>query len=535
MAIMSLSPEAVAALSQIDLKEQVESPRRARLARLEAYGAGTQYDRCRYNWDGMMEYGDVSIPPGFYIPHKHRRPSWRVSMTQTCVGKLTELAIAEDRFPEICVPGDEEAESYVRALAETSRAIQRLIVARGCGGVAGAVMLSYAFVEGVPCIEIHKTFELLVLKWGDMRLGKTPKSVLRIRQIQKQVGKVTKDFWALRWWSEVEEAVAEVPCEGYDPKTWMLTTSWTTVQHQLGVCPCVWIQNMEDDDPDGKPDLTDESRENSENLDRLLSASNKGTIANVDPTLVVKMDPAVNPGTLRKGSDNALFSPQGAEYLELSGTAVEAAATQARGIAKSILDQAGVVLPDQERLTANASSGEALKLLYKPMTSRCDRLRGQYGAQGLQPLLTAMLRAAKRLGPKAVVLPPDLSTERDERGQVVSVTEKEVTPGKSERVVINWPPYFLPTMADAAALVGVALKAKNNLISTKTAIRAVQALGVFPIADPEQEYIDILLGRELEMANGEGDPDGEDADSGAEDDSGGAKASGGDSGGGGDA
>jgi len=493
-----LSQESKALLSALDLKEVCESERYKRLAKLEAYGTGRQYAGCKYNWDGDVEYSDAVIAPGYYVRHKQRRPSYRVGMTQTCVAKLTDFAIAEDRLPEISVPGDQEAETFVRSMATEAYAVQSLIESRGYGGVAGAVMLSFAFVDGTPCIEVHKSIELTVLKWGDLRLGKDPNCVLKVRKFTRKVGKDQKEFWYLRYWSATEEAIAEVPCEGYNAQTWMLTTQWVVVEHGCGDCPCVWIQNGKDEDPDGCPDLSDDSRENSENLDRLLSATLKGTIANVDPTLVIHMDPATNPGTVRKGSDNAIFSQQGAQYLELSGTAVEAGLTKAKAIAKTVLDQAGVVLPDQERLTANASSGEALKLLYKPMMARCDKLRTQYGQHGLQRLLVAMLRAAKKLG-GGVVLPPKLVTTRGKNGEVLSVTEKPVTPGTSERVTVTWPPYFTPTASDAAAVVNAALLARNKLISPKTAIQAVQNLGIFQIKDPEQEYADILAAREMEM------------------------------------
>jgi hypothetical protein len=277
-----------------------------------------------------------------------------------------------------------------------------------------------------------------------------------------------------------------------------------------------WIQNRPDaQDYDGESDFEGQE-ENVDAFNRLLSATNKGTVANVDPTLVVKMDPAANDGTLRKGSDNAIFSPGGADYLELKGTAVQAAERQLERLRAYILDVCGVVMADPEKLAGAAQSARALEILYAPMLSNADILREQYGEHGIKPILTDMLRMARRfealptvldeetgeLVQTRFVLPPKM--ERIEDGDEGDDDEIAVdrVPGESETIALNWRPYFAATWADIKNATASAKEANGGRpsISQRTSVQAVAALFGVEDIDAEMDRIEEENEKAVEQA-----------------------------------
>jgi hypothetical protein len=96
------------------------------------------------------------------------------------------------------------------------------------------------------------------------------------------------------------------------------------VQHGLGECPAVWVQNTPIlDDIDGDPDCHG-AFEMIHAIDMLLAQAQTGTIANADPTLVISTN-ADLPTDLAKGSRAPIKLPSDgrAEYLELEGVVVE--------------------------------------------------------------------------------------------------------------------------------------------------------------------------------------------------------------------
>jgi hypothetical protein len=336
-----------------------------------------------------------------------------------------------------------------------------------------------------------------------------------------------KPYYYVRLWTQDAEIIWEpIPEDMAKSGAWVSGVQSYAVQHDYGECPVYWIQNLPDSDQeDGISDfagLLDDFDE----MNRLLSATTKGTIANVDPTLVVHADPSANNGTIKKGSENAIFSEKGAKYLELSGTSIQTARDLLKAILTYCLDVAGVVLGDAEKISGAAKSAAAMRLLYQPMINQCDKLRAQYGQQGIVPLLQGMLRAAKNIGTKeagpiittsdgrrvqqkpVVQLEPRVDTEYveeiDPETGLPGIEKKrkirtvERSPGNSERITLKWPPYFKPTQQDASAAVTAAVAARGVLVSPKTATKSVQNL--FGIGDIEQELIDIEAQKQLDAA-----------------------------------
>lgn len=491
-------------LQGIRLLDLVENPRTSTLDRQEAYFYGAQDAGKRYDWDGRtMGYGaEAGIKPGFYIPYAQRRPMARYDMGTLIVTRLTSMLFGTDRFPEIKIEGDEDAEDYVKQLAKESRLTTRMIEMRNKGGAVGSVGASFSFKKGKPRIEVHNAKHLTVLRWADEDeriVGAVLETYKYKRKIYDPTSKQLKDVWFYyaRYWDETEERLWEpIPTTLGDTEKWVFAPN-TAVSHNFGFCPFYWVQNTPDTmNQDGAGDyaaLTD----NFDAVNRLLSASSKGVTSTCDPTLVIHAAPVNNTGTVDRGHENAIYSEKGASYLTLPGDAPKAALEMAENLRKYTLDVANVVLADPEKLSGTAQSAQALRILYAPMLAQCDILREQYGDHAIVPILQGMLRAAK-LFPDQIVLAQRVKTlqstdKMSEGSDKVSNEPPEAPvfedrkPGNSENIELNWNPYFSPTWTDIKMATDAVLAAngQKSVISQKTSVQAVQSL--FGVTDVDEE------------------------------------------------
>lgn len=495
-------------LARVSLPLICEGERFRMLDRLESYMRTRQDDAKQYDWDGRFQGygGDADISPGWFVPYKHRKPASRYDLARMIVKRVTSMLFGTDRFPALRIEGDEEAEDFLNALATEARLSARMIQARDLGGSTGGVGMSFAFVKGKPRIEVHNAKHVTIMRWADRAecvVGAALLAYMYPRRVFKDGRIQTVDFFHVRYWDEEMEIVWEpMPAEVARSQFWARAPA-RAATHGFGFCPFYWIQNTPDAyADDGEVDYEGQL-DNFDELNRLFSATTKGVRSNVDPTLVMKADPALNDGVVKKGSDNVIWSVNGAEYLELKGQSQQAAEKQITQMRQAVLDASGVVVPDPEKLSGAAQSAAALRLLYAPMTSLCDVRREQYGQQGVIPLMTGMLRAAKMLlaqPPQPVVvegqtkamavpalaLPPKV--EHTEGGET-KVTPR--TPGESEVITLNWPPYFPATWKDIQEATTTAAAATGNkpVISRRTATQAIGPMWGIKNVDAELDAI----------------------------------------------
>ena len=512
------------ALQEVRLTSLCESSRFGELDRLEAYYRCRQYLGRRYDWDGrMIGYGDeLAVMPGYSVPFKARRPKVRYDLPKIIVQRYTALLFGRERFPSIDMDGDPDAEDYARELARSSNLQAKMVEARNLGGAQGTAVLSWAFIEGVPRVAVHNAKHVTPLRWRDKaarRLSAALEAYTYPRTVWVDGKAVEKQYYFAHYWDEQIEVIWEpIPKERAETRSWAREVPSTHVRHDLGLCPVYWIQNVADTSSDDGQSDFDGQLDNCDDINTLLSATSKGGIANVDPTLVIMDDPDTNEGPVKKGSGHAIYSKGGAKYLELDGSAIRAALELARELKGATLDATATVLPDPDKLMARAQSAAALRLYFAPMLTVADLLRTQYGEGGLRAILLDMLRAARKIGttppppptttpdgylmqPRpTVVLPPRPVTtveevetgELDETGQPIT-TQKKVTrmvartPGSSENMSLNWPPYFPNTVADNKLTVDTATAAAGNkqVVSRQTAVQSVAT--VFGIEDVEAE------------------------------------------------
>lgn len=504
----------VSDIPRIALTEITDGPRYAELDLYESHFRLTQDDNKLYDWNGYFRgYGPMAaIKPGFYIPLSMRKPDAMMPLAKFITGRLTAMTLGVDSEPVVMVEGDEDAEAYTRALATASRLFVRGIEARNLGGACGSVAISYGFVDGKPRVEIHNPKHCRVLDWADrseLVVGSFLKTYAYVEEdLDEKTGRpIQKRYFYARFIDKTRDLAWD-----RIPEDQARDANWSTLNPPDreaavvgGVCPVVWIQNHPHtagaepprapyDGPSDYEGMCDDMGQ----AHRLKSATTKGTIANVDPTVVIKDDRSKNTGSLMKGSGSAIYSKGGAEYLHLPGDAMQAAEGRLKSLRADVLDAAGVVAPPVEDVASAAKSAAALRIIFAPMTAVCSILRASYG-EGFERVLVGLLRMARALGTSEVELPskferleppeppePKEGEEPEEKSEV-EIVEVELEPGISEQVRLLWPPFFSPTWTDKQLAVQAAKEASGGkaVISHRTAVRAVGQL--FGVEDPEAE------------------------------------------------
>jgi len=361
------------------------------------------------------------------------------------------------------------------------------------------VGLSFAFVGGQPRVQIHNAKHCTVLKWNpteDLR----PLSAIEAYVYKKTVvmdGKFKeKDFVYARLWTDTYEQVWEpIPMEIAATRYWHDVIPSKTIEHGLGFCPFYWIQNIPDSyNVDGESDFAGTLDEMDE-INQLFSSAFKGTKCNVDPTVVIREDPALNTGVVRKGAGNAIFSRGGAEYLTLPGDASSGALAIMREAVMGVLERCQCVILDPD--AGAVASGESQKIRYMPMLAKCDLLREQYG-KAIALITRDMMRAVRAIANK----PPALTEDGELSQQYVELEPKiivetaddgtetvRIVPrplGSLDIIELNWGPYFPATWSDiqqaiiaAGAAIGgkpvASLETVVKLIASMTGVRDVDA------------------------------------------------------------
>lgn len=486
--------------------------------RRQSYFDCTQHDRKQYDFDGRVispgsNRANIQVSaekmPGI-IPLRARRPSAPYRLGKVIIDAFTDMLYGENRFPEVKVDGDDDAQDFTRTCSRVMCLPTKMVQARNLGGSIGTVGLSWAIVNGFPRVRVHNAKNLRVVEWDD-RDGLVPRVVEEVQLYYRDEPDPKKDnrivrnwYWWRRTWTPVADLVwKEVPAKPGEMPSWEPDNERTNV-HNDGICHFVWIQNLPSELEDGVPDV-DGLWEQLDELDILYSVITRGAKLNLDPTLVLKMDQdRVRMMGVKKGSDNALIVGKDgdANYLEVAGTSVTAGLEMFESLRRTTLETAQCVVPDPNVIAAQGVSSVSIKALYSPMLGKAAVLRDQY-AQGKKRLLEGLTAVCRERMKKSVVvvdtvtgakspgkfvlnLPP-----RVEREPVLDEMSGEPTgeenvtlvprrPGNGGEVDFAWPNWFPPTPDDQAKIATTLTTATAGkaFLSKQTATEmAAQAFG----------------------------------------------------------
>ncbi len=422
----------------------------------------------------------------YYVPLRMRRPSSPYRLNRVIVNAFTSMVFGENRFPQLRVDGDDDSDDFTKTLARVARLPVKAIQGRNLAGAMGTVGYSWCFSKGRPRIRVHNPKHLFVHEWDD-REELVPRSVTEAYLYPKDEWDpqrkrfVRNHYWYRRDWTPEADLVF-LPVK-FDPRRdpaedWQPDPKKSNV-HGDNLTHFEWVQNLPSEEIDGYPD-SEGLWENFDVLDIMLSVIVRGAVLNLDPTLVLSLDPdQVRMTGVKKGSDNALIVGEGgdAKYLELSGQSIEAGISLFNTERRTVLEVARCVLPDPDTVAAAGSSSVAQKMVYATMLPQCDLLREQHGAP-IQRMMEKMGDVARagmssvsvvaNVGedgqpdgssrevqkvlalPKRVVKTPKKGDDGKPTGEH-DVEKRDRVPGEGGEVELQWGPFFPPTPADQQA------------------------------------------------------------------------------------
>ena len=492
----------------------------------------THHDWKMYDFDGrMIQPGPPPTQPllsadmsaSYYVPLKLRRPSAPYRLARVIVNSFTSLLFGYGRWPTLRVHGDPKTEDFMRALARSAKLRTLMIRARNIGGSVGTTGLSWCFYEGQPVVQVHSGKHLYVHEWKD-RERLLPAHVSECYLFPndeydpKKRAYVQKWYWFRRDWTpDADIAFKPVEFEASHDPHWEPDEE-QSAEHNDGQTHFIWIQNLPEDDGasiDGQPDYA-ELYENFDSLDLLKSVVVRGATLNLDPTLVLKLDPDIVARTgIKKGSDNSLVVGESgdAHYMELGGSSIQTGVDLFGKMREVALEVAQCVIPDPNQIGGAGTSSVALKVIYEPMLAKAELLREQYG-EGMVRLLEQMTNVARTRSQTSVTITDEETGEETEVQQVVTLpkaveivtkedgteetVEREREPGDGGETELDWGEYFNPTGDDkqkASTTVGAA--AGQKVMSQQTAVEEVAAMHG---RDPRVEWKRVQGEREQDLA-----------------------------------
>ena len=434
----------------------VESERYKMLDRKQSYYSCTHHDWKTFDFDGrsipagnpLLGQPNLSSEPApWYVPLRMRRPAAPYRLARIIVDSFTNLVFGYQRWPTIRSPGDEETEAFVRALVDAAKLRTLMIRARTVGGSTGSVGMSWRFWQGKPLVQVHNPKHMYVHAWAD-RERMIPAHVIELYRFPRDEWDHKKQrflrnwYWFRRdWTTEGDIAFHEHQFNPAVDPEWKIDEEKTYL-HNDGFAHFVWAQNIPHENSEEFDGVSDYEGlyETFDSLDLIHSTLVRGTTLNLDPTLILKLDPDIIQRTgLQKGTDNALTVGKDgdARYMELQGTSFQVGSQLFQKMREGALEVAQCVVPDPNQIGAAGTSSVALKVVYAPMLGKADILREQY-EQALRELLTQMLVSARRMY-------ADVAIEVDENGQEVEQRSRLDLPPRTRSVDVLGPETGEPT------------------------------------------------------------------------------------------
>lgn len=468
----------------------IDSDRYRDLDRREQFYNCTQHDYKTFDFDGrIIQTGQYTaqrlmsaeLAP-WPIPMRMRKPSSPYRLGRSIVKAFTAMLLGKQRWPRVQASGDKNTTEFAEALVLAADIPQKFIKARNLGGGMGTVGISWQYDNGVPRVEVHNAKYLYVHSWIN-RAELIPEHVTEVYRYPVDEwdptrGRMMRNWYWFRqdWTPEAHIVFKPAPFAHNQEPEWIIDQEASN-QHNDGVSHFVWIQNTETEGIDGLPDY-DGLYENLDTMDLLCSALARGTVLNLDPTLVLRMDrDLVNAMGVKKGSDNALITGKDGDagYLELAGTAVAAGIQLFEVERRKILEVAQCIIADPNQLAASGISSVAIKALYAPMIQQTETMRGPYGVALIrlieQMVHVAQARAGEKITirneetgedeeaawvvnlPPKIIETPILDPETGKETDDVSISIEEYNPGAGSQFTLTWGDWFAPTPDDQTKVI----------------------------------------------------------------------------------
>ena len=467
-------------------------------SRRDAAFLGIEYEHRQYLWDGRENKHGVEDGSdcryALDMPRRHERvPCVQTKLAGTIVRRFTDMLFGVKRRPAVESDGDKDGTAWLRRAFEMSCAWEELTKARDNGGAMGTPVVLVRLKDGKlrmdalnprncrPKWKDRKVLELESVEEVYLFLDEEENPETGARDLVERYYRRIVDCEKDRIWRAVDKP------KGTGMPKWGAPDE--THEHGLGVCPVMWGQNEDVDETiDGRSDF-DGQLPNIEQLDFVESECTDSIIHNLDATLVLTETSAAEAGVVRTGHYNTLCLPKAgaaASFLEVSGAAIKAGDDRSAKLRSQILEACQCVLVDPKDLPGMGQGRDALEAVYRPMLSRCDRMREQYGklVRRVAELMVMLVRKADEAGEETDVLTETRDVGGEPTRVVLSPPEKDWT------CRLSWPRYFEPTSGDKSqetAAAGTAVR--DGVVSQRTAVQSIASMWGIEDVDAEIEAI----------------------------------------------
>lgn len=425
-------------------------PRYAVLKRHRDYYGSSQYE-------GRPDFFTGQQPDGRIAPLRERKPCIIYPLPRSATNQVVRFTFGESRFPSVNVDevdADESAlgiavskeqsetlEKYISQLIDTSqlkvamRRIMRPGLATGTSVAIIEIKRGRFTLRSAEAENVLPTF-----RNGDPN-EELERAIWSYQYEQTVRGPDNKPEQKRFWYRQdiTSEAYIEYEPEpveeGVDP-IWRVRS---VVAHGFGFCPVVWIRNLTDEDKgdiDGCS-LYEGLLDEFDALNFALSQRHRGINHFGTPqpweTGVPDGDgpnggggsgpagfsaPAATPhGKLaqrtRKGGPDQVWSYESKDVrlgvIETSGKAFEVASNHVNDIRSRALEAMSVVLVNVSEVMGRTQQGEMsakfLELAYEPLLALVDEMRHSWWFDGLQKILSMMLRITAVLDGERLIIP----------------------------------------------------------------------------------------------------------------------------------
>lgn len=511
---------------------QQMSPRQLALNVLYSWFETTQYDNRKMDWNGTERLDTLAfesaavtgyIPSGFQVitdnkelPLKFRRPTAPYNLVRVVVERFTSMLFSARRQPRMHSETEPETSDWLTEAARVGRLWPAMLQARNFGGATGTAIVGFVFVNGLPKFEAHDP------RWCFPTFS--DQAELELEAMEKKYPYEREEWNAERfryepavyWYRRVIDAQTDTLYEPLSDATYQNSmrkgrpVPWVpkrVVKHGFGECPIVWIHNLPVAGAvDGIPDCHG-IYDTAEAIDALYAQANAGTLANCDPTLLVKTDSELGDLALGRGNVVKLNQNDDGKYLEIDATGIKAARELAEELRERALEVVSCVI-DNNNVGDRATATE-VERVYSAMLAKCDVLREQYGVKGVTVLMQKLMRAVRAV--EAHVQPPASMDEAPTRMRVQLPPRVEILESGESRkierkfgtgadVETMWGPYFTPSMNDTKqASDAVALVRAAKVVDLETAVRFLR--DYFGVTDVQRVLEQLRQERAQEQAD----------------------------------
>lgn len=426
----------------------------------------TLYDHLRYGFFDEYDSGNQ------VIPMSEKRPAFRYNLCRIAMDQLASLLFGSDHFPQLTGNSNTQNELLQKLVDECAlqQKMQELVID---GSVGSAVVLVTVINQKIAVNVFSSQYFTPVFDPAD---GKTLLKLTEKYKIKgcslNAIGYNVDDaltYWFMREWDSNVERY-------YKPKDISDDTAFEVdkeIQHGLGFVPAVWVKTPKKPGAHPLYDIDGECLfvkgiDGNILLEYQMSQAARALRYSSDPMVVFKLnnDTDFNSQLSMGGNGSPAFyrSPtkgivlgqdDDATFLEITGKATEAVKEFVVMMREYILESLHGNRSHADKISA-AQSGRAHREMNQPLIWLADKLRINFGKEGLLPLVELIIKIAE-ISPFMVGGKLFRGFKRDANLQLA------------------WPDWYPMTPEENAQIANTLKTLKDSgTISRETAIRTIQ-------------------------------------------------------------